>query len=157
MDALVYTGAADVDAPLDFGWLVGHFKPVGDMRRTDTFEVKWGRHPAGDCRSEWVRGDDRFTVQILVSGRWVLHFEHEHAARTVVLEEPGAYVVWAGVDHSWETTEDTVVITIRAPSVPGFQTADAAARTGRAHHTGAPLSEALPSSDASTATIVRPQ
>lgn len=127
MDKLVYTGDADVDAPLDHGWLIGHFKPAADLRHTGAFEVKWGRHRAGDRRTEWVRGDQRLTVQVLVSGRWVLDFEHGGDARTVVLETPGAYVVWEGVDHTWHATADTLIVTVRAPSIAGYQTAAAAA------------------------------
>ncbi|GGW83344.1 hypothetical protein GCM10010383_09940 [Streptomyces lomondensis] len=43
----MYTGNAGEDAALDRGWILGHFKDVGDPRRSDAVEVKWGVHPRG--------------------------------------------------------------------------------------------------------------
>lgn len=105
------------------GWPLGYFKPDGDLRRTGAFEVKWGRHRAGESRSEWVRGDDRLTVMVLISGRFGLTFERGSDAQQVVLEKPGAYVVWEGVDHTWQALEDTVIVTVRSPSISGYQAA----------------------------------
>lgn len=44
----VYVGSADVDAACDRGWLLGHFKPAGDVRHSDGVEIKWGVHPQRD-------------------------------------------------------------------------------------------------------------
>ncbi|MET9017469.1 signal peptidase I, partial [Streptomyces olivaceoviridis] len=50
--------------------------------------------------------------------------------RSVLLEEQGDYVVWGrGVDHSWFAEEESVVLTVRWPSVPGY----AAAEKDQAH------------------------
>jgi mannose-6-phosphate isomerase-like protein (cupin superfamily) len=117
MDDKVYTGRAGVDAAGDRGWLLGHFKEVSDPRHSDAVEIKWGVHPAGDARPEWVRGERRTAVLILVSGR----FQVEFPGRTVELTEQGDYVVWGpGVDHSWCALEESVVVTVRWPSLPGF-------------------------------------
>lgn len=118
----VYTGNANLDGPKDHGWLLGWFKPESDVRRSEGFEVKWGRHLAGDRRTEWVSDDERLTTMILVSGRFVVEFEDREA----VLAQPGDYVVWAGVDHSWRAAEDTVIVTVRGPSIPGYKAAGAA-------------------------------
>ncbi|MCD0446297.1 hypothetical protein LO763_22035 [Glycomyces sp. A-F 0318] len=123
MDGLVYTGDAGTDGPLDHGWLIGHFKPAGSVRHSDAFEVKWGQHPAGDRRTEWVRSDQRLTTMILISGRFVLDFAHGGDTHRVILDRPGAYVVWEGVDHTWHAPEATVILTVRAPSIPGYQAA----------------------------------
>ncbi|MET8142807.1 signal peptidase I [Sphaerisporangium sp. NPDC005288] len=113
----VYVGRADVDAAGDQGWLLGHFKPPGDPRHSDEVEIKWGVHARGDERAEWVRGEKRTALLILVRGR----FRVELPGRGVLLAEPGDYVVWGrGVDHSWYAEEDSVVITVRWPSVPGY-------------------------------------
>ncbi|WP_374005171.1 hypothetical protein [Streptomyces ipomoeae] len=38
-----------------------------------------------------------------------------------MLERQGDYVVWGrGVDHSWVAEEESVVLTVRWPSVPGY-------------------------------------
>lgn len=81
-------------------------------------EIKWGVHPKGDERAQWVRGEERTALQVLISGRFRLEFP----GRTVVLAEQGDYVVWGrGVDHSWYAEEDAVVLTVRWPSVPGYR------------------------------------
>jgi quercetin dioxygenase-like cupin family protein len=39
----------------------------------------------------------------------------------VLLERQGDYVVWGpGVDHSWRAEEESVVLTVRWPSVAGY-------------------------------------
>lgn len=116
-DDSVYVGNAGKDAALDRGWLLGHFKPDGDTRHSDEVEIKWGVHPHGDTRAQWVRGEERTALQVLISGRFRVDFP----GRSVVLERQGDYVVWGrGVDHSWVAEEESVVLTVRWPSVPGY-------------------------------------
>lgn len=113
----VYVGKAAVDAAGDRGWLLGHFKPMGDVRHSEDVEIKWGVHPRGDQRAEWVIGEKRTALLILISGR----FRVELPGRSVVLADQGDYVVWGhGVDHSWYAEEESVVVTVRWPSVPGY-------------------------------------
>ncbi|MEU1291138.1 signal peptidase I [Streptomyces sp. NPDC005840] len=117
MDDGVYVGSAGEDAAVDQGWLLGHFRERGDPRHSEAVEVKWGVHPRGERRARWVRGEVRTALLVLVSGR----FRMEFPTRSVLLEEQGAYVVWGpGVDHSWVAEEDSVVMTLRWPSVPGY-------------------------------------
>jgi len=117
MDGSVYVGHAGKDAALDRGWLLGHFKADGDLRHSDAVEIKWGVHTRGDRRAQWVRGEERTALQVLISGRFRVDFP----GRSVVLERQGDYVVWGrGVDHSWVAEEESVVLTVRWPSVPGY-------------------------------------
>ena len=117
MTGEIYVGNADVDAPMDRGWLLGHFKPAGDPRHSTDVEIKWGRHPPGDRRAQWVRGEHRTALLMLISGR----FHVELPARAVVLAEPGDYILWGhGVDHSWYAEQESVVLSVRWPSVPGY-------------------------------------
>ncbi|HET6480628.1 MAG TPA: signal peptidase I [Actinoplanes sp.] len=114
----IYAGQADLDAPAEQGWLLGHFRPTDDPRHSADVEIKWGRHPKGDRRARWVRGEERTALLILISGR----FHMEFPDRTVVLTEPGDYVVWGrGVDHSWLAEEETVILTVRWPSIAGYR------------------------------------
>jgi quercetin dioxygenase-like cupin family protein len=111
-----YTGNANNDADQHRGWLLGHFidPDKGAVRQTGALEVKWGIHPAGEQRAEWVSDDQRTAMLILVSGR----FRLDLSVGTVVLEKQGDYVVWGpGIDHSWQAEEDSVVITVRWPSI----------------------------------------
>ncbi|MEU2791727.1 signal peptidase I [Streptomyces sp. NPDC007100] len=113
----VYVGNAGKDAVLDKGWLLGHFKDADDPRYSGTVEIKWGVHPRGDERSQWVTGEQRTALLVLIKGR----FRVELPDRSVLLEEQGDYVVWGrGVDHSWTAEEESVVLTVRWPSVPGY-------------------------------------
>jgi hypothetical protein len=84
MDGEVYVGNAGKDAALDRGWILGHFKEAGDPRHSSDVEVKWGVHPQGDARAEWVRGEGRTALLVLISGR----FRVELPGRDVVLERP---------------------------------------------------------------------
>lgn len=114
----VYTGKAPADSTLNSGWLLGHFLPPDDPRHSDEVEIKWGAHPAGEERAEWVRGEARKSLAVLVSGRFRLRFPD----RDALLSEPGDYVVWGkGVDHSWVAEQDSVVLIVRWPSVPGYK------------------------------------
>ena len=119
MSGEIYVGSADLDAPQERGWLVGYFQPGDDPRHSPEVEVKWGRHPAGDRRAEWVRGEDRTAILFLISGRFTLEFPE----RRVTLARPGDYVLWGrGVDHSWHSEEESIVLTVRWPSLPGYAT-----------------------------------
>ncbi len=103
------------------GWLLGHFREEGDPRHSDAVEVKWGVHPRGERRAQWVEGEVRTALLVLVSGR----FRMEFPRRSVLLERQGDYVVWGrGVDHSWFAEDDSVVMTLRWPSVTGYALTD---------------------------------
>ncbi|MFB7109797.1 signal peptidase I [Streptomyces sp. NPDC056190] len=122
MSDSVYVGNAGKDAALDRGWLLGHFKGVGDPRRSEAVEIKWGVHRRGDARPRWVEGEERTALLVLISGR----FRVELPGRSVLLKEQGDYVVWGrGVDHSWCAEEESVVLTVRWPSVPGYAVEEA--------------------------------
>jgi len=121
----IYVGNANIDAPEERGWLLGHFMPEGDARHSTDVEIKWGVHPPGDARAAWVHGEDRTALLVLISGR----FRMEFPGRDVVLSKQGDYVVWGrGVDHSWCAEEESVVLTVRWPSIPGYKVE--AAETG---------------------------
>ena len=115
----VYVGNAGADASESRGWLLGYFKPEHDARHSDEVEVKWAIHPKGDQRSQWVAGEKRSALLLLVSGR----FRVELPGRTVLLAEQGDYVVFHGLSHSWYAEEASVVVAVRWPSVPGYAAA----------------------------------
>jgi quercetin dioxygenase-like cupin family protein len=120
----IIVGNAPLDGARNAGWVLGHFLPEDDPRHSTAVEVKWGVHAAGDRRAEWVRGEERITLAVLVSGRFRLEFPD----RVAPLAEPGDYVLWGkGVDHSWEAERDSVVLIVRWPSVPGYRVGAAAA------------------------------
>jgi hypothetical protein len=111
-----YTGNATEDGDAYRGWLLGHFiDSTEGVRRTDALEVKWGVHPADQQRPEWTVDEPRSTLLLLVHGR----FRLDLSVGSVVLQQEGDYVVWGpGIDHSWQAEADSVVVTIRWPSIP---------------------------------------
>jgi hypothetical protein len=109
----IQIGNAKVDAKR--GWFVGHFidEKLG-LRHSDDVELKWGVHPAGDGRAEWATGDVRSTISILISGKFEITFRN----RTVTMSEPGDFVMWGeGEDHKSRALDDSVVLTVRWPSI----------------------------------------
>ena len=116
----MYVGNADVDGPLNRGWLLGHFMPEGDVRHSEDVEIKWGVHPAGEERAQWVTTEERTSLHVLISGR----FEIRLPDRTVELARPGDYVVLHQTGHSWRSAEPSVVLSVRWPSVPGYAVPD---------------------------------
>jgi len=122
MTGTIYTGSAADDAPHNRGWLVGHFMPDGDLRHSIGVEIKWGAHPRGDERANWVTGETRTALIVLVRGRFRIHFRD----RSVLLARQGDYVVFSGVDHSWLAEEETVILGVRWPSIPGYAVQDGA-------------------------------
>ena len=116
MSETIYVGNAATETHVDRGWLLGHFKPADDVRHSDDVEIKWATHPAGDQRAQWVADEKRFTVVLLISGR----FRVALPGRSVLLARHGDYVVFHHVSHSWQAEEASVVLVIRWPSIPGY-------------------------------------
>jgi quercetin dioxygenase-like cupin family protein len=110
-----HTGNAAEDGQQHRGWILGHFIPgEGDVRQSSAVEIKWGVHPAGEQRSAWHDTEQRTTAVLLVRGR----FRLDLGVGSVVLEREGDYALWGpGIGHSWQAEEDSVVITVRWPSV----------------------------------------
>jgi mannose-6-phosphate isomerase-like protein (cupin superfamily) len=115
----VYVGRAVPDGVANQGWLLGHFMPPGELLHSEDVEVKWGVHPPGERRAAWATAETRTALLVLIRGS----FDIELRDRTVLLREPGDYVVWGpGADHSWQAGDvETVVLTVRWPSLPGWR------------------------------------
>lgn len=109
----IQSGNAATDAVR--GWFIGSFidEKLG-LRHSDDVELKWGIHTAGEERADWVTGETRTAVCILISGKFEIVFRD----RTVIMSKPGDFVMWGkGDDHKWRILEDSVVLTVRWPSI----------------------------------------
>jgi hypothetical protein len=117
----VIFGNAGAEGASRGGWFAGHFiMPEDDARSTSALEVKWGVHSAGDCRTEWAVNATATTLSILVKGRFRLQFPSQE----IVLSREGDYALWMpGVPHYWSAEEDSVIVTVRWPSVSGDSSA----------------------------------
>jgi hypothetical protein len=114
----VVTGNAALDDALVRGWFVGHFiPPEHGLRSTADIEVKWGTHTLGEVRPEWGSNPAATTLSVLVRGCIRIVFGD---GREALLDQPGDYALWPpGVAHRWSVEQDdTVVLTVRWPSVP---------------------------------------
>jgi len=84
------------------------------VRRSADVEIKWGVHARGEERAAWQGEEFRTTVLLLVKGRFRINLSVE----SFLLEKEGDYAMWGpGVGHSWHAEEDSVVITVRWPSI----------------------------------------
>jgi hypothetical protein len=116
MTGKFYVGQAGADGAVNRGWLLGHFMPDGDIRHSQDVEIKWGVHPQGEERAQWVTTEERTSLHVLISGR----FRIEVPGDSILLAGPGDYVVLHQIGHSWRAEEDSVLLTVRWPSVPGY-------------------------------------
>lgn len=108
-------GSAPVEQAAQNGWIVGHFIDPDDLSHSTDVEVKWGIHRAGEQHNPWQHAEHRTTIVVLVAGRF--HITLDAASHT--LEHPGDYATWSqGIGHSWHAEEDSIVITVRWPSLP---------------------------------------
>ena len=113
MSQQIQTGNA-LDSAGNRGWFVGHFinKSLG-LRHTNDVELKWGVHKSGEHREDWVTGETRTAIALLISGK----VEFEFRDKSIDLVNAGDYVMWGkGADHRWRAIDDSVVLTVRWPS-----------------------------------------
>ena len=96
------------------GWFAGNFVgDDGDLQHSNEVEIKWGTHKAGDSRQEWSN-NKATSMSILIHGRFRLNFINEEH----ILLNEGDYAIWApGVSHTWQAEEDTLILTVRWPSL----------------------------------------
>ena len=93
---------------------MGGFVKADEARATADVEVKWRLHPACDTRPVWNPDESETTLCLLVSGCFNLDFDTE----LVTLARPGDYAVWGpGIKHRWHALDDSIVLTVRWPSL----------------------------------------
>jgi hypothetical protein len=114
-----YFGNAKADQVRRSGWFVGQFVPaeLGLRRQTDV-ELKWGMHPDGEKRSQPWANQNGTTISVLIEGSLKMTFHIEGTQQEVTLRAKGDYVAFGPeVVHSWEAIGDTIVLSVRFPSV----------------------------------------
>jgi hypothetical protein len=118
-DGLFYFGNAALDQVRGTGWFIGQFIPAElGLRHQAAVELKWGLHPHGERRlNPWAQGHGT-TIAILFRGTLNVEFHSSPTSHTVTLEREGDYVVYGPtVAHSWEAIGETLVLTVRFPSI----------------------------------------
>ena len=118
-DGSFYFGNAALDQVRNTGWFVGQFVPAEQgLRHQADVELKWGVHPDGEKRLHpWAQGHGT-TIAILIRGTLRVEFHSGNTAQQVMMQREGDYVVYGpDVVHTWEAIGDTLVLTVRFPSV----------------------------------------
>lgn len=101
-------------------WFVGRF--VRGLRRSEDLEVKWGVHPRGQTNGKFAANQRARTLSILIEGKFRLTFRKGLSTRKIVLRKAGDFVQWdGGIGHDWCAMEDSIVLTVRWPSLPDDQ------------------------------------
>jgi quercetin dioxygenase-like cupin family protein len=115
-----YFGNAASDQVRGTGWFVGQFVAAElGLRHQTGVELKWGFHPDGEKRVHpWAQGHGT-TIAILIRGALRVEFHSDTASpQSIMMEREGDYVIYGPeVVHSWEAVGDTLVLTVRFPSV----------------------------------------
>jgi hypothetical protein len=116
------TGNAREIEPGRRGWFVGYFIGGGSPRHSDELEVQWAEHPKGKTNGGFAKNKTARTLSVLISGKFRLTFRQGESTEEVVLQKPGDFALWEpGVGHDWVAEADTVMMTVRWPSVAGDQ------------------------------------
>jgi hypothetical protein len=125
-NASFYVGNAAIDQVRNTGWFLGQFVPAeAGLRHQTDVELKWGIHPDGEKRTHpWANGNAT-TVSILIRGSLRVAFHVGERPQMVTLEKQGDYIVFGpDVVHAWEAIGDTLVLSVRFPSVEVGKAAD---------------------------------
>jgi hypothetical protein len=114
-----YFGNAEVDQVRNTGWFVGQFVPLElGLRHQNDVELKWGIHPDGDKRSHPGANGNGTTISILIRGTLHVALHIGGEPQMVTLQKEGDYIIFGpDIVHSWEAVGDTVIVSVRFPSV----------------------------------------
>jgi quercetin dioxygenase-like cupin family protein len=114
-----YFGNAKADQVHGSGWFVGQFVPAElGLRHQKEVELKWGIHPDGEKRSQPWANQNGTTISVLIEGSLKVTFHIGGKQEKITLQNKGDYVAFGPeVVHSWEAVGDTIVLSVRFPSV----------------------------------------
>lgn len=99
------------------GWFIGHFIDSSfGLRSTSDIEVKWGEHKPNEERKNPGVNNQSTTLTLLISGAFIIEFPDFN--KSISLKKMGDYVIFGpGVSHTWKAIDDSIVLTVRWPSV----------------------------------------
>lgn len=115
-----HVGNAAADNVGGTGWFIGQFVPgnLGPRHQT-AIELKWGVHARGERRpGGQISYGVATTISIVVRGAFKTTIIVDGHPIVVTLKHEGDYIiVGPDVPHIWEALEDSVILSIRFPSV----------------------------------------
>jgi hypothetical protein len=114
--SMVRCGNALADGARHRGGFIGRFLEIPhDLRSSHAVEIKWSTHLAGTQKPFWGVSEEATTLCVLIKGQVSLQFP----GRECLLSQEGDYAIWsAGVAHRWVVVQESLVLTVRWPSVP---------------------------------------
>ena len=125
------SGNASLDGLNSKGWFIGHFIADDSLRRSNDVEVKWASHPKGESNGSFAANRTATTMSILISGKFNISFRDEGERDDVLLVNAGDYALWPPLlEHDWTAVEDSVVLTVRWPSIAKDQESRARSKRG---------------------------
>ena len=118
--ASYHVGNAAADDVAGSGWFIGQFvaSRLGQRHQTGV-ELKWGVHVRGERRpGGQVSYGIATTISIVVRGAFRTTILLNGQRSVVTLDKEGDYIiVGPGVPHDWEALEDSVILSVRFPSI----------------------------------------
>lgn len=116
----IIKGNLNQNDPKRRGWFAGNFMDEGSPFKTDAFELQWRKLKAGEEKTALGTQKVAKTIGILVYGKF--EFSFPDVNKKITIEKEGDFVYYdAGVTHSWKVLEDTLLVSIRWPSIPNDQ------------------------------------
>jgi hypothetical protein len=114
--SIVCCGNAFADGVRHRGWFIGRFLEIPhDLRSSHAVEVKWSTHLAGTQKQFWGVSEEATTLCVLIKGQVSIQFP----GRECLLSQEGDYAIWsAGVPHRWVVVQESLILTVKWPSVP---------------------------------------
>lgn len=95
-------------------WVIGHFIDQRTPFHEKNFSLKWTKSKKGEKRGHAGINPAK-TLDILVYGKHRVNLVE--SGESVLLEKEGDYIyVGPGIAHTWETLEDSLIVTLRWPS-----------------------------------------
>ena len=74
-----------------------------------------GSTSGGEHRAGWTTAECRSTLVVLVSGQFRIDLT---VGRALLEDKATTSREGPGIEHSWQAEEDSVVLTVRWPSIP---------------------------------------
>ena len=119
---LFKSGNAPFDGLDRKGWFIGHFIDDDALRHSKDVELKWAFHKKGESNNGFVANRTATTISILIRGKFRITFRTDMETTDALLEKDGDYALWPPyVEHDWVADEDSVILTVRWPSLPRDQ------------------------------------
>lgn len=104
------------------GWFIGHFidPKTNELNFSSEVEVKWGVHKKNQQKEVIGTNTTATTLTLLISGKFTMLFPEQE--KKITLCQQGDYLIFpAGIAHAWIADADSVVLTVRWPSIKGDQ------------------------------------